>query len=316
MTIKHIVLAGGAYNGLYTIGVINYLLEENILDLQKIESVYGTSVGALIGVLICLECDWATMLNYIIHRPWEKVLHVEPDMILNMIANKGILDDAFFKTFYSNIFLAKNISLDITLKDFYEETNKKFNIFATDVNSLEVYKMNYKDTPDIKLIDAVYASCALPFIFKPKTINDKLLIDGGINYNYPLDFCINNGALKNEVMGIDIRTNIKSKVHINENTNILYFGFHLFTSLIYKNIQRPTHKIKNEVIIPCQPTNIESAIEIVKNKQKRQEMILKGEEYGKLFLTYKEINNLDSNNVSDPDPDPDSDPDSDTEKES
>ena len=105
MTIKHIVLAGGAYNGLYTIGVINYLLEENILDLQKIESVYGTSVGALIGVLICLECDWATMLNYIIHRPWEKVLHVEPDMILNMIANKGILDDAFFKTFYSNICL-------------------------------------------------------------------------------------------------------------------------------------------------------------------------------------------------------------------
>ena len=36
MTIKHIVLAGGAYNGLYTIGVINYLLEENILDLQNV----------------------------------------------------------------------------------------------------------------------------------------------------------------------------------------------------------------------------------------------------------------------------------------
>lgn len=296
MTIKHMVLAGGAYNGMYTIGVINYLIEETLVNLGNIKSVYGTSVGALIGVLVCLECDWDNMLEYIIHRPWEKVLQVEPDMILNMISNKGMLDDAFFKAFYSKIFLAKNISLDITLKEFYEKTNKHFNIFATDVNSLEVYKMNHLDTPDIKLIDAVYSSCTLPFIFKPKTINGKLLIDGGINYNYPLDYCVNDGIDKHEILGIDIRTNVKAKTHVNEKTNILYFGFHLFTSLIHKNIQRPVHKIENEVIIFCEPTNIESAIEVVKNKEKRKKMILKGEEYGKLFLTYKGINNLDKSN--------------------
>ena len=55
MSIKHLVLSGGAYKGLYIIGAMKELLKENYINIDDIENIYGTSVGALIGVIICLE---------------------------------------------------------------------------------------------------------------------------------------------------------------------------------------------------------------------------------------------------------------------
>ena len=50
MTIKHIVMCGGGYNGIYTMGVLDYLFEQNFFDIKNIKTIYGTSVGGL------LEC--------------------------------------------------------------------------------------------------------------------------------------------------------------------------------------------------------------------------------------------------------------------
>ena len=52
MTIKNIVMAGGAYNGLYIIGALKYLIENSFFDINNIETIYGTSVGGFIGVLL------------------------------------------------------------------------------------------------------------------------------------------------------------------------------------------------------------------------------------------------------------------------
>ena len=66
MTIKNIVLAGGAYNGLYTIGALKNLIKNSFFDINNIETIYGTSVGGFIGALLCLKIDWSIILNYIL----------------------------------------------------------------------------------------------------------------------------------------------------------------------------------------------------------------------------------------------------------
>ena len=85
MTIKNIVMAGGAYNGLYIIGALKYLIENNFFDINNIETIYGTSVGGFIGILLCLKIEWSIILNYILERPWNRDLSFSADMMFNMI---------------------------------------------------------------------------------------------------------------------------------------------------------------------------------------------------------------------------------------
>ena len=97
MTIKNIVMAGGAYNGLYIIGALKYLIENSFFDINNIETIYGTSVGGFIGVLLCLKIEWSIILNYILERPWDRDLTFTADMMFNMIPKKGILDSSYMK---------------------------------------------------------------------------------------------------------------------------------------------------------------------------------------------------------------------------
>ncbi len=72
MDIKHLVLAGGAYKGLYIIGAMKELIKEKYIDMDKIENIYGTSVGALIGVIICLKLDYDMWIEYDVNFPFTK----------------------------------------------------------------------------------------------------------------------------------------------------------------------------------------------------------------------------------------------------
>ena len=48
MTIKHIVISGAAYNGIDLIGAITELSEKKYIERKSIESVFGSSAGAII----------------------------------------------------------------------------------------------------------------------------------------------------------------------------------------------------------------------------------------------------------------------------
>ena len=54
--IKHIVLEGGGYKGLTTIGVLRVLNQKGYYNIENIKTIYGTSVGAYIAILICFKC--------------------------------------------------------------------------------------------------------------------------------------------------------------------------------------------------------------------------------------------------------------------
>ena len=140
MTIKNIVMAGGAYNGLYIIGALKYLIENSFFDINNIETIYGTSVGGFIGILLCLKIEWSIILNYILERPWDRDLSFSADMMFNMIPKKGILDSDCMRIFFTNLLKSKHLSSDITLKDFYEFSKIKLYLFAVDVNTFKVVK--------------------------------------------------------------------------------------------------------------------------------------------------------------------------------
>jgi len=68
MTIKHLVFSGGGPAGLVLYGAAKQL--NNVYwNLNNIESIYGTSIGAFIGIIISLGYDWDVVDDYLIkHR--------------------------------------------------------------------------------------------------------------------------------------------------------------------------------------------------------------------------------------------------------
>ena len=89
MVIKHIVICGGGPTGLLSYGAAKHLAEQGFWSHDNIETIYGTSIGALIGAMLCLKHDWSTLDDYIIKRPWEKVI-VESLELFELFSCKGM----------------------------------------------------------------------------------------------------------------------------------------------------------------------------------------------------------------------------------
>ena len=55
MTIKHLVISGGGPTLFRTLGALHHLQEKAFWKIDEIESIYGTSAGAIVAVLLFLR---------------------------------------------------------------------------------------------------------------------------------------------------------------------------------------------------------------------------------------------------------------------
>jgi len=284
--IKNIVLAAGAYKGIYILGALNYLSKIKYYNIENIETIYGGSVGGLIGAILCLKIDWDDINTYIIDRPWNKVLKFDGSFIFSMVTQKGLFDEQVFHIFFKNLLESKGLTVDVTLKEFYDFCNIELYLHTVNVNTLIVRKLSYKTDPNMKLLDAIYASCCMPFVFQPKIIDDIYYIDGAVKNCYPIDFCIQDGKKEEETLGIKIR-DLTKKNEITVGDNLFSYGYYLFNSLLCEYRTKCDINIKNQIIIPAKQSTIEVAVSIVNNKKTRQEFLELGERYAKLFFEYQ-----------------------------
>jgi predicted acylesterase/phospholipase RssA len=134
MTIKHLVISGGGPIMVQVLGAIQHLEKNKFLNLADIQSIYGTSAGAIVGTLICLKYDWETINDYIIKRPWHDVFHVTVQNIFDSYTKKGLFDIKIIEKCFKPLFAAKDIPLNINLEDFYKFSNIELHFFSLEVN--------------------------------------------------------------------------------------------------------------------------------------------------------------------------------------
>ena len=71
--IRHVVISGGGLSGFTFYGALRELSKKNYWNLSNIKTIYGTSVGSLIAVLMVLGYDWQETDEYFIKRPLQNV---------------------------------------------------------------------------------------------------------------------------------------------------------------------------------------------------------------------------------------------------
>lgn len=152
-----LVLGCGAARGLAHIGVINVLLEQG----YKISSISGTSMGALVGGLYAAD----GLNEYTEFVLSFKKVDFFKYINLSVLTSSGVVKgDLIINTLKSII---GNINI--------EELPIPYTAVATDINrGKEVWLQ------EGRLYDAIRASIAIPGVFSPHKIGQRLLVDGGI----------------------------------------------------------------------------------------------------------------------------------------
>lgn len=294
MPIKHLVIAGGGPIGLQFLGALEYLNENDFWKIENIESIYATSIGTIIAAFICLKYDWETLNKYIIERPWHDAFKLNGKQIFDAFYNKGLYDKKLAEIVFKPLLEAKDLSLSITLKEFYEYTKIEFHLYTFELNKFETVDISYKTHPDLLLMQAITMSSALPGIFMPTILDNGCYIDGGVMSNYPLTYCLKEHTNPDEILGITFFRSIQDETNdgyknniITDESSVLDFSIGFFINAmnyIYKNIKRD--KIENQ--IECINDDNFLTLDVIQasinSQQMRKEWIDKGINDAKLFL--------------------------------
>lgn len=172
-----IVLEGGAFRGVYTSGVLDALMEEDI----NMRCTVGVSAGALNGVnYVSGQIGRSGRINL---RYRHDSRYVGPKAIRR---NKGIIG---FDFVFGD--MAKVPPLD---KKRFMDKSRQFYAVVTD---LKTGKAEYLEkNSGIPPLRAVRASASMPFVSKPVIINGRPYLDGGCSCKIPYQFAIDKGFEK------------------------------------------------------------------------------------------------------------------------
>ena len=186
-----LVFAGGGARGAYQIGVWKALNEMNV----DICAVAGTSIGAINGALFVQGAfDTAYEL-------WEKiaadgVISVSPEMEdeTNLLKLRNIfkLAGEIRRNDGLDTKPLENLLYRIIDEDAIRSSGMDFALTAYSLTDKKLLFPDMENIPEGALVQYLLASSCLP-VFKPRKIDGKTLIDGGMADNMPLDILMKKG---------------------------------------------------------------------------------------------------------------------------
>ena len=276
--IKHLILAGGGYKGLYELGVLKYMIDAKLLDIGSIKSIYGTSIGSLLGLLFSLNLNIDDIIDFFVNKPWYKEMKFDIEKLYTIHHNNGVFDKSFIISAIEPFLKSIDLDVNITLKQHYELTNIEFHCICCDLNTMKQINLWYGDFPDMKIKDAVYASCSIPIILQPEFYQDKVLIDGGVINNYPVDTCFHEQKIldsREKTFGIDFNSE-KFDVKIDTTSSLFTIINKLYVHT-QNNFQiENAHTPDYEIIINADKMNISDSVNMLYDKSSRQSFVDNG----------------------------------------
>jgi len=197
-----LVLSGGGARGAAHVGVINLLEELQI----PIDFIAGTSMGAIVGGLYASGMTADELEHFVETVDWSKLLTDRPPRAERSFRRKS--DDIGFLVDYELgidrsglIFpagLIQGQNLEIALKrlvlpvisiDNFDRLPIPFRAVATDIVTGEAVVIDSGD-----LAESMRASMSAPGIFKPVRRDGRMLVDGGVANNLPIQVAREMGA--------------------------------------------------------------------------------------------------------------------------
>lgn len=172
-----LVLEGGAMRGMYTAGVLDVMMQNQI----QIQGAIGVSAGALFGVNY-LSGQAGRVIRYN-----KRFNHDKNYMdILPLLKEGNIISTEYA---YHEV----PYELDVFDDAAYKSAAETIPFYAV-VTDIETGKPNYVRIRSVyKQMDVLRASASMPFVSKPVEIGGRYFLDGGISDSIPFQWMLKNG---------------------------------------------------------------------------------------------------------------------------
>lgn len=294
MTIKHLVISGGGPTLFRTLGALHHLQNSNFWKIDDIKSIYGTSAGAIVAILLCLRFEWETLNTYFLDRPWHEAFPVNASTLFDAFSKKGVFDRSFLEKAFKPLFNAKDISMEITLQEFYEYSKIEIHLYSFELHDFKPVDISYKTHPNLELLTALQMSSAIPILFAPKCMDGKCYLDGGISTNYPLNYCIEAGNNIDEILGFknnyeNVNETEKAYNIDTESTMLDYISTFLHKLIFNVNTEDHQQSIIHEVVYDTKYLSLSYLQSVLSSKDIRYELMAGGKAAAEVFLQNKAV---------------------------
>lgn len=220
-----LVLSGGGAKGMAHIGALKVIEESGV----KIDYIGGTSMGAIVGALyasgysareldsLFRHTDLATLIQDDYPRGAKSFYEKEDSerYALTLPFNN------FKVTFPQGLSGGQNIYTKLVGLLYHVRNVRDFNklpipffCIATDIETGNEVVLNSGYLPE-----AIAASGSLPSLFEPIEVDGRILIDGGVLNNYPVEELKAMGA--EVVIGVDVQHGLRDREELLSATEIL-----------------------------------------------------------------------------------------------
>jgi NTE family protein len=214
-----VVLSGGGAKGLAHIGFLKVMEEAGI----RPDFIGGTSMGSIVGGLYAIGYSADSLEKIAKHTDWSFLFNDEVSR-RNITLEEKDDNDRFIISFPlkerkilipSGIVNGQNIenTLNMYCAPVYgtrnfNEFSIPFTAIATDIETGDevIFREGY-------LPEVMRASMAIPSVFQPVEINNKLLVDGGVVNNFPVKRVKEMGA--DIIIGVDVGFQYYQKDELN-----------------------------------------------------------------------------------------------------
>lgn len=187
---RRLILSGGGIKVTATIGSIKILHERG--HLNSLKEVCGVSAGAWMALMVACRIPIETIERLILELDFGQIRNLSTDSLIGFPETFGFDDGSKFINLLNTIFrIVLKLDPDITFADLAaNKANIGFRCWAVDLITSGQREFSVKETPDVKIIDALRASMALPVYFTPiiDSITGHMLTDGGVQGNMPLQY--------------------------------------------------------------------------------------------------------------------------------
>lgn len=205
-----LVLSGGGAKGYAHIGALKVIRDAGI----EVDYISGTSMGSIVGGLYAVGYSPEFIENLVQSQDWNNLLLDKIDRRNLNIDQKAFNEQQFISfpvtketvSLPFGIKYGQNISalLSYLVSPVFQYHNfsdfqTPFLCIGTDIASGESVILDHGN-----LADAMRASMAIPTVFTPVLIEDRLLVDGGLVNNFPAKELVERGC--DIIIGVDVQT--------------------------------------------------------------------------------------------------------------
>ena len=274
-----LVLSGGGAKGLAHIGVLKVLEEVGITP----DFITGASMGSIMGGLYAVGYSADEIEQIVISANWDQLL-----------SNKVPMNEVAYeeKDYYNRYINELTISgLRLELPKGLIEGQKLSNLLSNLTRPVhDIHDFNLFPIPfacmgaDIEtglkvvlnqgsMARSLRASMAIPTVFTPVEIDSKLLVDGGLVHNFPVEENLEMGA--DFIIGVFVGNQLSTKDELKSPLDVL-----IQSAIIHSSFDDDIQKELTDIYIEPDfgtygSTSYDDAAAIIKI----------GENYGRMFFT-------------------------------